>query len=349
MRNLLPILLAAICALLNPSCEHRPLSDPNNAHYIRIYLDEQIKNVTCDFYDPALEHPEYTRPKVLRVAVFDPATDKLVAERFLQNQGSDERGHYFDGYIGIPAGEYNLITYSFGSAVTMVRNEDSFYQMEAYTNPISDHYLQYIPSSRNEVDQSNILNAPEHLFHSVAQPVVIDDSPELDTLLTAEGDYFTAHSMVKSYYLQVKVQGFEWIRTAVSMLGGMAESSLLHGHDKIESSNPAQVFFAMKYANKERTRDNSTSATLYATFNTFGKLPDVPSIYTLNLEFVRSDGTSQVEQIDITPMFDTPMVRDNRWIIIDKEIVITPPEGGASGGMSPGVESWENVEGGIQI
>ena len=42
MRNLLPILLAAICVLLNPSCEQRPLSDPNNALYIRIYLAEQM-------------------------------------------------------------------------------------------------------------------------------------------------------------------------------------------------------------------------------------------------------------------------------------------------------------------
>ena len=102
MKHLLLTLLAAICVLLNTSCEHRPLSDPNNAHYIRIYLDEQIKNVTCDFYDPALEHPEYTRPKVLRVAVFDPATDKLVAERYLQNQGSDERGTISTDILAFP-------------------------------------------------------------------------------------------------------------------------------------------------------------------------------------------------------------------------------------------------------
>ena len=37
------------------SCEHRELSDPNTGHYLRVYLDEEIKNVTCGFYDEAGE------------------------------------------------------------------------------------------------------------------------------------------------------------------------------------------------------------------------------------------------------------------------------------------------------
>lgn len=349
MRQLQRYLLAIALLLVLASCEHRPLSDPNNTHYLRVYLDEQIKNVTCDFYDATLERPVYTRPTVLRLAIFDPSSDKIVAERFLQNQGDDARGHYFDGHISLPAGKYNMLVYSFGSAISLVRNEYSFFDMEAYTNPVGGVYLQYLPSSRNEIDPSKIVNAPEHLFHASAQPLVVKNSMGLDTLYTADGDHFTAHSMVKSYYLQVKVKGFEWIRTAVSMMGGMAGSALMHGRDMIAEANPVHVFFAMRYTKKERARDSSsTSATLYTTFNTFGKLPDVQSVYTLNVELVRSDGTSQVEQIDITPMFDTPMVRDKQWILIDKEIVVERPEG-ASGGMSPGVESWNNVESDLQM
>lgn len=342
-------LVLTLCLALCTSCEHRPLSDVNTGHYIRVYLDEQLRNVTYGFYNDALERPEYNRPKVMRVVVSDPVTDAIVSERFLQNQGDDECGHYFDGYIGIPAGEYNLMAYSFGSAITLVRNEHSFYTMEAYTPQLSDHYLQYIPSSRGEIDSSSIVHAPEHIFHDVAQRLVVEDSPTIDTLRTAEGDHFSAHSMVKSYYLQVRVRGFEWIRTAVSMLGGMAGSTLMHTHNGIESAMPVQVFFPMNYTDKETTRDATTTATLYATFNTFGKLPDVESIYTLSFEFVRGDGTSQIEQIDITELFDTELAREHQWLIIDKEIVITPPEGGSSGGMSPGVEAWTDVESDIQL
>lgn len=331
------------------SCHHRPLQDPSNLHYVRIYLDEEIKNVTCGFYNEELPRPEYSRPTVMRVVLADPETDVIVAERYLQNRGSDERGNYIDGYINAPGGTYNLLTYSFGSAVTQVRNERSFYQMEAYTNAISDHYLQYIPSSRLDMDNSRIVNCPEHIFHEVAEPVTIHPNVDVDTLRNASGDYFSAHTMVHSYYLQVRVQGFEWIRTAVSMLSGVADSKVMHEHEYIEMAEPVQVFFPMNYADKQRTSE-STSATLYTTFNTFGKLPDVPSIYTLSFEFVRSDGTSQVEQIDITHLFDTPAGRDHRWLIIEDDIVISPPEGGGNGGgMSPGVDAWTDVESDVQI
>ena len=354
MRLRFILLLVGLCLL--SACEHRPLIDPNTGRYIRVYIDEDIRNVTHGFYDETLERPEYSRPKVMRVVVADPVTDAIVAERYLQNQGDDERGHYFDGYMSIPAGEYNLLTYSFGSAVTQVRNENSFYTMEAYTPALSDHYLQYLPSSRGDLEDGYIVHAPEHIFHDVAEPIVVEKTPAIDTLRTADGDYFSAHSMVKSYYIQVRVRGFEWIKTAVSTLGGLAGSSLMHSHGDIALAQPVQVFFAMNYTDKQYTRD-ATTATLYATFNTFGKLPDVESIYTLNFEFVRSDGSSQVEQIDITSLFDTPMARENQWLIIDKEIVITPPEGGgggaggsgSGGGMSPGVEPWKEVESDLQI
>ena len=55
--------------LLFTACEHRELSDPNTGHYLRIYVDENIKNVTCGFYDESLTHPEYKRPRVMRVVL----------------------------------------------------------------------------------------------------------------------------------------------------------------------------------------------------------------------------------------------------------------------------------------
>jgi hypothetical protein len=48
-------------------------------------------------------------------------------------------------------------------------------------------------------------------------------------------------------------------------------------------------------------------------------------------------------------MFDTPMVQDKQWIIIDKVIEITPPEGETGGGLQPGVGDWNQHEGSIVI
>ena len=343
-------MLFAFLVLL-ASCEHRELSDPNTGHYLRIYLDEEIKNVTCGFYDESLERPEYNRPYVMRVVLAEPETGRIVTERYFQHQGEDERGYYIEGYIGAEPGKYNLLAYNFGSAVTLIRNEQDYYRMQAYTNSISEYYLQYLPTSRQEIGDANIAYEPEHLFHEMGEPIIIPHTSEVDTLKNALGDWFTAHSMVKSYYLQVRVKGIEWVTTAVSLLSGMARAKLIHGHDLMVTENPVNLFFTMNYTGKEVARDGSgNTATLYTTFSTFGKLPDVSTVYTLNFEFMKPDGSSQVEKLDITPMFDTPLVKEKQWILLDHEIVITPPEGViGSGGLTPGVDKWEDIEADVQM
>ena len=350
MRNWLFLILhSSLFIFLLSACEHRELVDSNTGHYLRIYVDEEIKNVTCGFYDESLEHPEYKRPYVMRVVLADPESGRIVSERYFQNRGEDERGYYIDGHISAEHGTYNLLVYSFGSAVTHIRDEQDYNNMQAYTNPISDYYLQYMPTSRQEVDEKNILCEPEHLFHAVGEPIVIPKSLKVDTLKTASGDWFEAHSVVKSYYLQVRIKGFQWVTSAVSMLSGMAGSTVLHNHDGMVKDNPVHLFFTMNYTGKEAMRDGSgTTATLYTTYSTFGKIPDMTSTLTLNFEFMKKGGSSQVEKLDITPEFEKPLARNQQWILLEHEIVITPPEG-AAGGMTPSVDMWGDVEADIQI
>ena len=310
------------------SCEHRELMDPNTGHYLRIYLDEEIKNVTCGFYD-----------------------GRTVSERYFQRNGEDERGFYIDGYIGAEPGTYNLLVYNFGSSVTHIRNEQDYYNMQAYTDPVSEVYLQYLPVSRQEINNEDIMNEPEHLFHAVGEPIVIPRSLKVDTLKNASGDWFEAHSVVKSYYLQLRIKGIEWVTSAVSLLSGMAKSTVLHKHNGMVAETPINIFFGMNYTGKQTVRDGTGStAILYATFSTFGKVPGVDSELVLNFEFMRKDGTSQVEKIDITDEFYTPLAIENQWILLEHEIQITPPEGSISGGgLTPGVDPWEDVQSDVQL
>ena len=55
MRFFFALLCACAIALSLMSCEHRPLETPLNARYVRVYIDEDIKNVTCGFYNEAYE------------------------------------------------------------------------------------------------------------------------------------------------------------------------------------------------------------------------------------------------------------------------------------------------------
>ena len=328
------------------SCEHRKLEDPQNTHYVRVYLDEQIKNVTCGFYDETNEKPVYERPSVMRAILSDPQTGKVISERVLRNHGADERGHYIDGHIVAPAGTYNFMVYELGSAVTLVEEPNNFYQMKAYTKPVSDYFLQYLPTTRTEIDEDNIVNTPDHLFHDVSYGLVLRGSHQIDTLKNESGDYFTAKSLALSYYIQVKIKGIEWVTSAVTLINGVAGSTYMRKSGEMVTSDPVHIFFGMNYKDKKRsTSDDAMLATLYSTFNTFGKIDGIPTICTLSFEFIKSDGFTQVEKIDITDLFDTPLVKEKQWILLEHEIVITPPEGaGSEGGMRPGVEEWTDVE-----
>ena len=342
MQALSVLLLAGVMI----SCEHRVLEDPSNGHYVRVYIDEQIKNVTYGFYSDSRKRPEYERPRVLRVVLADPITDKVVSERYIQSCGEDERGYYIEGYIAAAEGNYNLMVYNFGTPKTKLRKEDYYTQVQAYTSKIEDRLFQYFPALDSVVDKKTVRYCPDHLFLATCEPVKVKKNVNIDTLYTASGDYFEAQSVVKSYYIQVRIKGFEYVTTAVSLLSGMAGTSILHKRE-MDENDAVSVFFTMDYTDVGRTNatpkgTSTKTAVLYSTFNTFGKLPKEQNVYTMNFEFTRTDGTSQVETIDITSMFDEPLVKNEQWILREKEIEITPTVGG-NGGLVPGVDEWGDV------
>ena len=323
------------------SCEHRLLTDPRESHYVRVYLDEQIKNVTCGFYNPDYDVPEYIAPVNLRTMLADPQSGEIVGESILRGNGQDERGRYIDGYIAAPAGTYNMIIHDVGSSVTRLNKENSYYDMYAYTDPLpSDSYIfQLIAGKGSEDDR--IVRQPEHMFRGVSEHVVVENSIKTDTLLNAQGSYFEARSMVQSYFVQVRIKGIEWVTSAAALISGMAGSSYMHKEGAINEIDPVSLFFTAQYADKEKSRDADVfTAVLYATFNTFGKIPDRNTV--LKVELIKTDGSSQVEEFELDEIFETPQVRDRQWIILDREVVVTRPEG--TGGMRPGVEGWKDID-----
>ena len=343
--------LSIIMLLLTmTSCEHRPLEDPVNVHYIRIYIDEQIKNVTTGFYDDNRQKPAHRLPSVMRVMLCDPSTGNVVQERYLQDAGNDERGYYLEGHITADPGTYKLMVYNFGTESTLIGNDNNYNSAMAYTNNIASHIAAQIPSVRAPEDRKSVMYEPDHLFLVTDETVRIGAASAIDTLRDNSGNYFTATTCVDSYYMQVRVKGIEYVSSAVSLLSGLAEAKQLKDRGMI-ADRPIRIYFDMLTAGKENEQKPRTDEAdvIYATFNTFGKLPDVPTELNITFDFIKTDGTTQTEVIDITPMFDTDIVRNNRWIIIDREIEIVPPEKPEGGGFSPDVEQWEDINSDIII
>lgn len=346
--------LLLLCLLfLCTGCEHRPLEDMywDDNMFVRVYFDENIRNVSFGFYDETKKRPEYNSPQSMRVVFCDEVTDRVVAERYLHNCGVDGRGYYIQGMVSVPDGKYNMMAYNFDTKHTKIKDDAYYSRMLAYTTPLSESEANRIFSSRGDAINDNevICNQPDHLFVTTVEGIEVSSyRVEPDTLKTANGLYPTAETLVKTYYLQFNVKGAEHVRSAVALISGMSGSKNMHTGEMM-SDDVVSIYFGLNNG-KDKNRTSDEVAVAYASFNTFGKLPHTEGYIDITFEFNTIYNTVQTEKLRVTDMFETDIVKENQWIIIDKVIEIIPPEGvDTGGGMSPGVNEWEQIEGSITI
>lgn len=360
MRRMIRMMCAAFAAFvlaMATSCERRPLLDLSNTHYVRVYIDEELLNVTKGFYNEEYARPTYDSPDVLRVVLADPQTGLAKAERFLRDMGKDEKGTFYEGYIIADPGRYKLMAYNFDTESTIVGEANSHNDAKAYTNEIASHLKTKIPSRAGKKEQKpaetkspeKIVYDPDHLFAASCGDVYIPYAEQLDTLRTPEGEHFTASSLVKSYYLQVRVKGLQYATSSVGLMTGLAGSAWINGAG-MDEDDPVTVYFEMmpgesNAAGVMRTGGNDV-ATIYTTFSTFGKLPDAENELEITFDFLTTYGKPYSETIDVTELFSTPEAVEHQWLLIDHVIEIPePPEGEtAGGGFTPSVDEWGDVE-----
>lgn len=355
------LLLIAFCASIL-SCEHKELCYDHDAHahYVRVYINENLLNVTHGFYNKNYVRPHYQSPQILRLILADPFTGKAIAERFLRNIGHDDRGTYYDGYIVAAPGKYTLLAYNFDTETTLVDGYNNMFTAKAYTNEISTYLRTRIPSraaSNSFGADERITYEPDHLFAANCGEVTVPPHTDIvDTLKTTEGDHFTAHSVVRSYYLQIHVSGMQYATSSVGLLTGMSGSSWINGEGMNYDDN-VTVFFEMQPEANEATgmlrkNKDTSEVILYTTFNTFGKLPDAENDLEITFDFLTTYGKPYSETINITDLFSTKDAKENQWLLIDyyKISIPDPPPGtGSNDGFKPGVDDWNDVETDLEI
>ncbi len=360
-----PLLVALILAA---SCNFRPLKETANVSYVRVYVDEQILNVTTGFYNKEFRHPTYSRPDILRVALFDAQSGALVSERYLRNQGDDERGHYYDGYIIVEPGTYDFVAYNFGTESTVLSEEYNCFKMCAYTNEISSAVrtrLQEAAAASASMaaaaegagaedvapyslsDEPSIRYDADHLFVSSAEGLQVAVHGAVDTLRNSAGEpWFRAESIVKSYYIQIGVRGIQYISSSSSVLSGMAASTRIIDRD-FESGGSTALYFDMTRG--RYTKYDQSYACIYSTFGTFGRLPESDNEIRVSFEFITTYGTRFEKTFDISRKFLEEDAIVHQWIIIEDEIVIPAPpdpdpDPDLAGGLTPSVDPWGDVE-----
>ena len=394
MKRLILILLAAL-ALMNVSCERRDLVDISNTHYVRVYINEDIKNVTTGFHENAEIRPTYKSPEILHLLLADPQTGRLKAERFLRTKKQDEKGAYYEGYIVAAPGQYDLIAYNWGTEVCIVSNYMDFNTSMVYTNEIAAHdrnglsadAMSAVRSAMEKVMQKmmqrqlmtkadedrqpdKIVYDPDPFFLANCGTVNVSNSSQIDTLRTPAGEYFTAESIVKSYYLQIPVIGIENHASLVGVLSGMAGSTWI-GSKTLNEQDPVAIYLELQQggdnptgvvrsktepeqSSDEESSDvvfdvsasetSDASVIMYTTFSTFGRLTDPETSFSLTFDFKISGGVF-TQTVDITAEFNSPLAKEKQWIIVgeDKMIVVPDPKPGGGGGFKPSVGEWEDV------
>ena len=365
------LIMFAVIALIASSCERRELVTLSNTHYVRVYIKEDIKNVTTGFHPNAQNRPDYKQPDILRLLLADPQTGKVKAERFLRTKQQDERGTYYEGYIVADPGRYNLIAYNFDTEVCIVRNYNDFNASKVYTNEIATHIRGRVSQNAMRTVQRNmqremykvaqkaalkvqtkaddrdtderIVYDPDHFFLANCGDVYVPYADELDTLTTPDNDWFVAESIVKSYYLQVPVKGIEYATSSLGLISGMAGSAWL-GTATINDLDPVTVYLELRPGDNKAaglvktkegsaTEDTPSEAIMYTTFNTFGRLPDSENGLTITFDFLTTHGGSHTQTIDITEEFNTAEAQEKHWIIVDDVVELPKPiDGPASSG-----------------
>lgn len=343
-----------ICAiLLAASCEKRPLLDLSNTHYVRVYVDENLLNVTKGFYDESYEKPAYKSPGILRVTLTDPESGIVKAERYLRDQGYDEKGRYYEGYIIADPGEYQLMAYNFDTESTIIGSSNNRYEINAYTNPIASHLYTKIPSRvKSQTDESKgeklskIVYDPDHLFVADCGSIRVPYVEHVDTLKTPEGrHHFEAESIVKSYFMRVKVKGAQYISSAVSLLEGMVGSTML-SNKMPKEEDPVTLYLEMLAA-KDKERLSNDEVYIYTTFGMFGRHEGEDNTLEVTFDFITTYGVPYNITFDIASDFNKPEAINHQWLLLDYEIEIPPPPpgtGNGDGGFKPSVDEWDDVQ-----
>lgn len=339
------IYMLTLAALLT-ACEFRPLVELSNVHYVRVYIEEDIKNVNTGFYNENHERPEYETPYVMRVTLADPQTGEVKADRYLKDIGHDENGTYFEGYIIANPGTYSLMAYNFDTRITRISNPDNQKEAKAYTNVIPPHLKTKLFSQATKGGNEKIVFDPDHLFVANCGETTVTYSDDIDTLRTHQGEWFHAGSIVKSYYLQVRIKGMQYVSSAVSLLSGMSGSAWLQsGQQDIEDKTT--VYFEMIPGETPSTGLSKApyeeEVILYTTFSTFGKIPEEENNLQMTFDFLTIYGKPYSETLDITEVFHTEEAIEHQWLLIDHLIEIPEPPPQTGGGLSPTVGNFDEI------
>lgn len=323
---------ALFCLLsmtLLAGCRLRPLVDPEYNTYVRIKVNtDNIRNVTTGIYNEDVPVPEIS-PEVMHVLFYEPDGNSLVAESFVSESSTDGDGYtWISGYMSLVPGDYRMLAYNFGTEGTTVDGHGNYETVTAGSATVSEQILsRYKSKAPGEI----VVYEPDHL--TVAN-LELENVPFHDGMHVIEAE---ATTVVETWYLQIKVEGLEYVSGAQAFLSGMHSGNVISRGDRVEEPQNT-VYFSLQAG------DDGGVPVICGIFNTFGRVPGAQNGLRLTFDIRTKDGRTVNAEYDISDLFLSPDAVDHNWLLMDQTLTIDPPEyePGGGGGFQPEVGDWED-------
>lgn len=324
----------ALLMMVAQGCHRRPLEDPDYLTSVRVKVDVAgVSNVTCDIYNDKIPVPKI-EPSAMHVLFFDEDKDVVASENFITEVSVSESGdRVVSGDIPLAPGSYRMLIYDFGAEATLVRNYYSWERAEAYTDPVSSLILNRYTIKGEETP--NILTQPEHL---VVARSVRETIPYHDGVYTI---FAEARSVVESWYIQIKVEGLEYVSSAQAVLSGMVGSNLIATDTRVTDPEAFLWFDLVK-------SDDNGIPVICAVFNTFGRIPESSNDFEVTFDLSVKGGKTVRKTFDISGLFLTENAVKHHWLLLDETIKIDPPKN-SGGAFDPKVDDWDEEHRDIEI
>lgn len=309
----LSFILAALLILVSASCQRKVLLEPDHGHGVPVSISVDVE-VDVDSEVQTGDDPDMYR-NILKTA----NTVTIVAyPRSETAVYSVNRINGFSGVIWLMPGDYDLLLYTsdFHEVDGIhYRSMEVSHEAEAYTTAVK------VSKTKNDVKSYN-MEAPDPLFTHFYEnyTVVVGENKVSEGL----------QPMSYKYWLEVDVEGLDYITSAILEIDGMYTSVYMRSGDHREDEYGTQRVEATIHKDENKIRGE---------FFSFGPHQDSEVKNSMILTFINGR-TIRVELDDISP--EIKKLTKGGEIVIDQKIVINVGDDGA--GFVPKVDGWEEEE-----
>ncbi len=341
MKKYVIIAFLAGMMMFAAGCHRRPLHDMDEKLAIRVTIDlDTVSNVMTNIYNENVTKPN-TNTDMLRVFLYDHNSNTSLAQTFLSDKSYDEAGHQvLSGYMNVSYGTFDFLIYNFDTPNTLIKNENSERNIEAYTSEMT-----------RTPDNLMVSYQPDHLMVAREQNFHVAPHTETPTLET------TAHTCLNTYYIQIHVEGMRFLTGCSATISGLYSGNMFgrdSGRDGIlgeRVENPSTcVYFTMEKSTDPNIAGENKDV-LCALFNTFGKIEDVTSNLYVTFNAVDTEGNQLQKVVNLDVVFRSADAIDRHWLLLDEVWSIPDPipHSVGGGGFQPLVDDWDEQHGEIAL